>query len=88
VPETRIGQGGGDLPTYATVTPTALRPRCAASTAGLWVADPLGKLDDRLDQLLPLEQGEVVVVGARDLYDPRLPGRRCRDRAALLGRHD
>ncbi len=34
-------------------------------------ADPLGELDDRLDQLLPLKQREVVVVGARDLHDTR-----------------
>jgi hypothetical protein len=41
------------------------------------LADPPGELDDRLDQLLPLEQGGVVVVGARDLDDTRLPGSLC-----------
>jgi hypothetical protein len=49
-------------------------------------ADPLGKLDDRLDQPLPLEQSEVVVVGARDLHDTRLPGSHRRDRSALRDR--
>ena len=50
----------------------------AASTPGSGrLADPLGEFDDRLDQLLPVEQREVVVVRARDLHDTRLPGRRC-----------
>jgi hypothetical protein len=77
------------LATYATVTPAAVVAEVGLEDA--WFggfADLLGKLDDRLDQLLPVEQGGVVVVGAGDLDDPRLPGSDCRDRAALFGRHD
>jgi len=50
------------------------------------LADSLRKLDDRLDQLLPVEQRGVVIVGARDLHDTRLSGRHCRDRDVLFVR--
>jgi DNA methylase len=77
----------GELPTCATVMQAAVMAEARRGHA--WFkADPLGKLDDRLDQLLPVEERGVVVVGARDLHDTRLPGSRRRDRAALLGRHD
>jgi hypothetical protein len=79
----------GDLLTSATVTPAAVMAEACREHA--WFggfAGPLGELDDRIDQLLPVEQGGVVVVGARDLDDARLPGSCCRDRAALLGWHD
>jgi hypothetical protein len=59
-----------------------------AGTLGSGAADPLGELDDRRDQLLPLEQGGIVVVGARDLHEARLPCRHGPDGAALLGWHD
>jgi hypothetical protein len=36
----------------------------------------------------PSSRAGSVMVGARDLYDTRLRGSHCRDRAALLGRHD
>jgi hypothetical protein len=76
VPETRIDDGGRHLPTCATVTPVAVMAEACREHARFGgFADPLGKLDDRLDQLLPVEQGGVVVVGARDLHDTRLPGR-------------
>jgi hypothetical protein len=78
-----------ELPTCATVTQAAVMADARRGHA--WfrgLADPLGKLDDRLDQLLPVEQRGVIVVGARDLHDTRLPGSRRRDRAALLRRHN
>src|SRR6266540_1337120 len=89
MPESRIDEGGGHLPTYATVTPAAVMAEaCREQACFGGSADPLCELDDRLDQRLPVEQGGVVVVGARYLHDTRLAGGHCRDRAALLGRHD
>jgi hypothetical protein len=64
----------GDLLTSATVTPAAVMAEACREHA--WFggfAGPLGELDDGIDQLLPVEQGGVVVVGARDLDDARLP---------------
>jgi hypothetical protein len=47
VPETRIDDGGGDLPTDAAVTPAAVMAEVRRVTPGSGrFADPLGKLDD------------------------------------------